>query len=206
MDRVFSHEIVYDFDDAATIEEVAASLIANARFVHDAIAVIDACHPNLEISESKVRLASLSQQSPLKELLTVALVLGFQGDLEEEVPDFVKAITGIDVPDQYDSMVTVFVMGVSLYAALKLVDRVTKGRKRVKLQEAYRVAKAAAGDLVQVDSGTVSEKMEERLGGGRARATARAARDFFKPAKDMRENGGDKLVHGSGGISQLRAE
>ncbi len=183
MDRVFSHEIVYDFDDAATIEEVAASLIANARFVHDAIAVIDACHPNLEISESKVRLASLSQQSPLKELLTVALVLGFQGDLEEEVPDFVKAITGIDVPDQYDSMVTVFVMGVSLYAALKLVDRVTKGRKPVKLQEAYRAAKAAAGDLVQVDSGTVSEKMEERLGGGRARATARAARDFFKPAK-----------------------
>ena len=82
MEQVFSHEIVYDFEDEATIEEVASSLLANAGFVRDAIAVIDACHPNLEISESRVRLSVLSQQSPLKELLTVALVLGFQEDLE----------------------------------------------------------------------------------------------------------------------------
>ena len=99
------------------------------------------------------------------------------------MPDFVKAITGIDVPDQYDSMVTVFVMGVALYAALVLMERIFKGRKPAKIAEAYSEATHAAGDLAQVDGDKVAQKIEERMGGGRARATARAARDFFWPAK-----------------------
>ncbi len=183
MEHVFKHEIVYNSEDEATVEEIAMSLVAHARFVRDAIAVIEACHPNLEISESKIRLASLSQESPLKELLTVALVLGFQQDLEEEVPDFVKAITGLDIPDQYDSMVTVFVMGVSLYAALKLVERFSKGNKATELDEAYRAATYVAGDLIQVDSSKVAEEIEGKVGGGRIKSSARAARDFFKIAK-----------------------
>lgn len=183
MERAFSHEIVYDFDDEATIEEVASSLLAHTRFVRDAIAVLEACHPNLEISESRVRLSLLSQQSPLKQLLVVSLVLGFQGDLEEEVPDFVKAITGIDVPEQYDSMVTVFVMAVSLYGALVLVERILKSGKSGKILEAYGAAKNAAANLVEVDDDTVAQKIEEQMGGGRLRSTARAARDFFRPAK-----------------------
>ena len=183
MERVFHHEITYDFDDDASIEEITASLLANARFVRDAIAVIEACHPSLEISECRVRLVSLSQESPLKELLAVALVLGFQSDLEEEVPDFIKALTGIEVPDQYDSMVTIFVMGISLYAALVLIERIYKGRKSPRVADAYDSATRSAGEISQVDGDKVAEKIEQRMGGRRVRSTARAARDFFMPAK-----------------------
>ena len=109
MEKTFQHEIIYQIDNAATIEEVANALVANARFVREAVGVIEDCHAGLTVSNVKVRLASLSQESPFRELLTVALVLGFQEDLEAEVPDFIQALTGVDIPDQYDSMVTIFV-------------------------------------------------------------------------------------------------
>jgi hypothetical protein len=183
MERTFQHEIIYDFDDKASIEDIAASMVANARFVRDAVAVIEACHPGMEVSNLKVRLASVTQQSPLKELLTVSLVIAFQKDLEEEVPDLIHALTGIDIPDRFDSLVTVFVVGVSLYAAMKLVDRVIKDRKPQRLQDAYSSVTNVAGDLIQVPPELVRQRIEDHLGGGRSRAAARAARDFFRPAK-----------------------
>jgi hypothetical protein len=183
MERTFQHEIVYDFDDQATVEEIAASLVANARFVRDAVAVIKACHPGLEISNLRVRLASVTQESPLKELLTVALVMAFQKDLEEEVPDLINALTGIDIPDRFDSLVTIFVVGVSLYGALKLVDRVVKDRQAQKLEAAYGSVTNVAGDLINVSPEVVRDQIDRYLGGSRSRSVAKSARDFFRPAK-----------------------
>lgn len=190
MEKTFQHEIIYQIDNAATIEEVANALVANARFVREAVGVIEDCHAGLTVSNVKVRLASLSQESPFRELLTVALVLGFQEDLEAEVPDIIQALTGVDIPDQYDSMVTIFVVGVSLYGALKLVDRLMRSRPDEpssppsgKLKDSYQSVTNVAGDLIQVTGERVREVMEDRLGGGRSRSIAKAARDFFQPAK-----------------------
>lgn len=183
MKKTFIHEVTYDFDEDATINEIAASLVANERFIKEAVGVIQACHPNLEISGLKIKLSEVTQNSPLKELVAVTMVIAFQKDLEEEVPDFIQYLTGIDVTDKYDTIVTVGVVAVALYGGLALIERTLKSKKTPKMIEAYNNVTNVAGDLIQVAPETFREKMEERLGGGKNRSISKNARDFFLPAK-----------------------
>ena len=185
MERAFFHEIIYDCDSDASIDEIAASLVANARAAREAVALIESCHPDLEFSNVKVHLNSITQGSPLKELLTVSLVIGFQEDLEKEVPDFIKAMIGAEVPEQYDTIVTVFAIGIVLYGALLLAERVIK-RRPAPLENTYRSVTHVAGDLVQVDPEVIAERTERRLGGKRRRSTIKTAKEFFRPAKTRR--------------------
>jgi len=183
VEHTFTHAITYDFDEQATIPEIAASLLANERFIKDAFAILETCHPGLEVSNLKVRLSEVAQRSPLKEIITAAVVIGFQEDLEEEVPTFIEALTGIDIPDQYDSMITVVVVAVGLWGILSLIERVMKKKDAPATEEAYRNVTNVAGDLIQVEGETVRNAITERLSGKRRKATIKGARDLFMPAK-----------------------
>ena len=183
MEHTFTHSITYDFDDQATIPEIAASLLANERFIKEAFAVLEVCQPGLEISNLRIRLSEVAQRSPLKEIITAAVVFGFQEDLEEEVPEFIKALTGIDIPDKYDAMITVVVVAVSLWGILSLIERVTKEKKAPATEAAYNRVTNVAGDLIQVNGDIVRGAITERLSGKRKRATIKGARDLLMPAK-----------------------
>lgn len=183
MDHTFTHAITYDFDDQATIPEIAASLLANERFIKDAFAILEACHPGLEVSHLKVRLSEVSQRSPLKEIITAAVVIAFQEDLEEEVPAFIEALSGFHIPDKYDSMITVVVVAVSLWGLLTLIERVMKKKSAPATEQAYTNVTNVAGDLIQVDGETIRNAIAERLSGKRQKSTIKGARDLLLPAK-----------------------
>lgn len=183
VEHTFTHSITYDFDEDVTIGEIAASLLANERFLKDAFAVLQACQPGLEVSNLKIRLSEVSQQSPLKELITAAVVIGFQEDLEEEVPDFIEALTGLQISERYDSMITVIVVAVALWSLLALIEKAFKRPSAPATEDAYHNVTNVAGDLIQVEGETVRGAIEGRLGGKRRRGAIKGARDFLLPAK-----------------------
>jgi len=169
--------------------------LSQERLVRDAVAIFAGCFPGLEIEDVKVNFVSVSQESPLKEILATAVVLGFQTDLEKEVPDLIRQLTGTDVPDRYDTMVTVFVLIAAIYGASYLRQRFSRRGEAKELPSEYERLINVAGDYIHVTPDTVEESVEKHLGRGRKRATARAARDFFSPAQRHRarsiKSGGD---------------
>jgi hypothetical protein len=183
LEHTFTHSLTYEFEDKATIPEIAASLLANERFIKDAFVILETCHPGLEISKLEVRLAEVAQRSPLKEIITAAVVFGFQEDLEEEVPEFIEMLTGITISEKYDSMITVIVVAITLWGVLNLIEKLFKKKSAPNTEEAYQKVTNVAGDLIQVTGDNVRGAIEERVGGKRKRTTVRSARDIFLPAK-----------------------
>lgn len=185
MQITLPHQISYDFDGKATVEEVARSLIANERLTRDAVAIFAGCFPGLVVEDTKIQVVSISQASPLKEILAAAVILAFQEDLEQEVPDLIQKLMGVNIPDQYDTLVTVFVMIAAIYGASYLHNRFS--RKGLSSQKAlpreYDRLIKVAGDYIHVSEETVKGSVERRLGKSRRQGVAKAARDFFAPAQ-----------------------
>lgn len=187
MDYTFNHSLTYDFDDQATMREIAGSLIANEKLIKDSFEILKICHPGLEISSLKVRLSVAQQQSPLKEIITAAIVFGFQEDLEEEVPEFIKSITGVEISEAYDSMVTTIVVAIALWGILSLIEKIFKRKTQApETYNAYHNITNVAGNLIQVDPETIRTAITELHSGKKKKSTIRNARDFFLPAKRHR--------------------
>jgi len=177
------HEITYDFDGRASIPEIVASLSAQERLVKEAAHVFAACFHGLEVSELRVALREVQQESPLKELLSLSLVLAFQDDLEHEVPEIVTNLTGVQIPDQYDSLVTVFVMIAAIYGASFIYEKFKKGHAAKSIPNDYDKLINVAGDYINVPADEVRNAVEQTLGKSKKQAIARASKDFFLAAK-----------------------
>ncbi|PIW29172.1 MAG: hypothetical protein COW30_05530 [Rhodospirillales bacterium CG15_BIG_FIL_POST_REV_8_21_14_020_66_15] len=177
------HEITYDFDEQATVEEVAKSLLAQERLVREAVAIFASCFDGLEVTSTKVTFVSVSQESPLKEILAAAIFLQYQSDLVIEVPSLIRDLTGVEVPSEYHTLITVFVLVAAIYGASYLYERFSKRGSASALPKEYERLIQAAADAINVSPTVVEEAVERRLGKGRKRSIARAARDFFAPAQ-----------------------
>lgn len=185
MQITLPHQISYDFDGKATVEEIAKSLVANERLTRDAIAIFAGCFPGLVVEDTKIQFVSVSQESPLKEILAAAVILAFQEDLEQEVPDLIQKMIGLNIPDQYDTLVTVFVMIAAIYGASYLHNRFSRkdtNSAKALPREYDRLIKVA-GDYIHVPEAVVKESVDRHLGKGRRQVVAKAARDFFAPAQ-----------------------
>lgn len=99
------------------------------------------------------------------------------------MPEFIEALTGIDIPDRYDTMITVVVTAVCLWGILSLIERVNKKKSSVATEKAYTQVTNVAGDLIQIDGEQVRAAVQERLSGKRRKGTIKSARDFVFPAK-----------------------
>lgn len=105
------HSLTYTTVGTVPVYLVAKSLLANERLVHESLRLVEELHKNeLQVSLIKVSVAALSNESPLKEALAVAIFLGWQKDLEKEVPHIIEMLTGNSIPDGYHTLITVLVM------------------------------------------------------------------------------------------------
>lgn len=111
---LLSHVLTYTTAGDVPVEVVARSLIANERLIRESLRVIESSSPGSEISAVRVRVSSLSNASPLKQVFAVALFVAFQKDLEREVPSLIEKLTGHTVPEQFSTLVTVLVIMVAM--------------------------------------------------------------------------------------------
>lgn len=119
--------ITYDTSGVTPISDVIKGLQAADAAINDAVLLLPSFLDGLKIESVQVNVRSLSQESPLRELFLVSLIVAFQGNLEEEIPPMLETIFNIDIPDKYDSIVTVVTMIVLFYGASFVKDMVTKG-------------------------------------------------------------------------------
>ena len=176
------HSVTYHFDGKASVEDVARSLVAQERLVKDALVVLEACVDGLSIESARITLNVVAQESPLKELLAVALVVTFQHDIEGGVNALARALTGSDIPHGYQGLVTVLVMIVAIYGVSAFYEKMMRKEPKKLTEERDRLV-VVAGDYYNVPPDLLREQMELRLGGARKRSVMKSAVDFFAPAK-----------------------
>lgn len=183
MEVTLRHDLTYTTEGAVDVATVARALLANERLVREALSVIEACAPGLHIARTRISVGHVSNASPLKNLLIAALVLQWQDDLVREVPDLIEQLTGFDVPQNMETLLTLLVCAIAIYAASAAVERLTPGKSNKALQQELESSKAIAAKLLQMTPEQVQKAIEQKVTEPKRVALWSRVRDFFAPAR-----------------------
>ncbi|WP_180901733.1 hypothetical protein [Martelella soudanensis] len=187
MEARLNHGIEYDVTDAVAIDDLVKSLEAHARLTKSAAKLMADLIPGLSVDTRKVSVVYLSQQSPLKELFAVSLVLTYQDELEGEVPSLLEALTGAEIPEQYDTLVTVLIMLIAIYGISKVFDALFPERSKENIKSAQDdLARRAAG-VLGLSLNRVIAAVEVLFTGKSHRVLVSASQKIFAPTRGQTE-------------------
>lgn len=140
-------QFTYEFEGRATVSEVAKALTAQEKLFREAILVLEECFPQLSVQQVSVVVREVSQNSPLRHRLEGILLAGVQEGLIDDMPvDLLQTLFGINVPDSYDSFVSVLILIVALWGAEKVVQRLKRAKEDYEKAAFDRREKALAGE------------------------------------------------------------
>jgi hypothetical protein len=177
------HLVIYEVAEASPITSVIESLRATEQLFFETAPLLEDLVPGVTVGGIRVHVESLTQGSPLKELFFATMFVAFQKDLERDVPQIVERLTGIHIPDHYDSVVTLLFCLVLFYGAdfiYKQIAKVAEGSK-IRAQLDGLVREVAAQCRVEED--IIREKLEARFQKKRLANLIQTTVDFFSPSK-----------------------
>lgn len=202
MEIEFPHSVEYDMDGRASVGAVAQSLIAHERLAKEAVLLLEAYFPGLTVEAATVSVRHVQQHSPLKAAFAVAVVAAFQPKLEKDIPAIIKDISGIAVPEHYNSLVTVLVMMIAIYGISKAIEILFPDRKKTNLDEDYKSLTIIAGDIINTSPETIDAAVRGRFSGKKPSQLASFVKGFFAPAEGHPEA---KIV-GANGTAQINSK
>jgi hypothetical protein len=193
MDFVVPSVVTYEFGGRATVTEVARSLTAQEKLFREALQVLEACFPELEIENVTVTVREVVQNSPLRHRLEGYIVAALAPGLIEDMPqDILQAVFGLDVADSIDGPVSMLVLVISLWGAEKVIARIKRAKKdadrsRVEEQERFLAAERRrltreVANRASITEEHLTEALAETLS-KRKSSVSKASMDFLNPAK-----------------------
>ena len=193
MDFIVKHEVTYDFDGRATVAEVAKSLIAQDRLFQEAMRVVEAAFPEIDIEKLTVNLREVVQASPLRHRLEGIIIAAASPGLTKDMPeDILNTLFGIDVPDSLDSWVSILILIIALWGAEALAkkikrskntaDRAQSENQELTLAAERRRLTREAAIRATITEDELNDAITETLEKRRSSIT-KAGMDFLAPAK-----------------------
>jgi len=182
MQITIPHSVQYQFEKEATVGEVAKSLLAQEKLVKEALAVLDELFPNLTLEKPIISVREVTQNSPLRTNLNALVVAAYATELGEDLPDILNTLFGVNVPDQYDSVVSVLVLLISIYGIGWVWSKLFPGKKQKELEEERERLLTEASKRAAVTEDHLEEAVERVLRKHR-RSVMKASSDFLEPAK-----------------------
>jgi hypothetical protein len=183
MEVSLRHALSYSTKGDVPVPIVAQNLLANERLIHESIRVLGDCFDGLEIQKINVKVAHLSNSSPFKEILAVAVFMTYQNELVKEVPNLIQKLTGQQVPDGMETLVTVLVLITAIYVIDAAVERILPGKDLKRLKDEYRDKLAELSRMTGLDALVIEKSLQKRLSEGKQKSLFKRAYEFFIPAK-----------------------
>jgi hypothetical protein len=183
MELTIPHSVVYDFKGRATVQEVAKSIIAQDRLVREALAILEEVFPDLAFERPVVSIRALSQESPLRTLLVTIVVASYSPALGEDVPDILNTLFGVNVPDGYDSIVSVLVLLIAIWGVERVWSKLFPGKPSPEALEKERERLSVEASNRAAVTQDHLEEAVERVLQKRKRSVMKASADFLEPAK-----------------------
>lgn len=114
----------YLTEDPVSIREIIESLQGVETILGEMGYVLPKLVDGLQVQRIEVRVREIGQESPLREIFLVSLFLAFQEELESEMVENVASMTGYNIPENWDTMVTVLALILVFYGAGAIKDLV----------------------------------------------------------------------------------
>jgi hypothetical protein len=182
MEITLKHSLTYTTERDVPVSIVAKSLLANERLIQESVRLLGDFSDELEIHKINVRVSQLSNESPLKEMLSIGVFFAFQENLEEEVPELINLLTGVNVPDNADTLVTVLVILTSVYVIDATLERFFPGKSASALEAQCKDLINELSVMLKLQPSEVEEALKKRFTQGKSKSLFNKARDFFIPA------------------------
>jgi len=196
MEVIFPHEVTFTTVRPVTVADVANSLLANEELLLHVGKILEYCIPGLTVERTIVSFKSASTNSPLKEFLGADLFIAFQEDLHQAVPHLIQSISGVEIAEQYKSLVTVIFLIIVVYGIDKAWDLFKKRQGpeqreppplQAEISGNYNALIHVGGDMIGVSPEHLKSAVERAFPEKRRTHLARTAVAFIQPAR--REHG-----------------
>lgn len=202
MEFVIPHQLTYDFKGRATVPEIAKSLLAQDKLFREAIQVVELVFPNLKLEKVRIDIREVVQGSPFRTYMTATVLGVYASELGADMPDILDSLFGVNVPDSYDSFVSVIILLIAVYGLDKLRAKMFPGKSGTDLlTERERLLVAAAAEA-SVTRDHMQEAVETVVG-KRGGSITKAAIDLMTPAKRHKAK---SIMTGREAISQKAIE
>lgn len=177
------YAITYTTQKDVPISIVARNLLAHEVLILDTVDMLTGLYPSLAVEKTTIRVRSVTNNSPLKELIALTMVVSFQDDLVKEVPDLIEKLTGHAVPESIDSLVTLLAVLIVSYAVMEAIQRIYPGKDIAKLKEEYERKIAMVSDRFGMEKADIEEYLEQKYQEEQPKSLLKAISDFILPAR-----------------------
>ena len=194
----FLHSIEYTMDEGLSLGEIAETLLAHQVLIDRLPDALEAALPGLTVEAVKISLRE-AEAGSLREEFLVALFLVFQDDVEEEVISVVEGMTGLEILQQHQTIVTLLVILIVLYGARAIYERFVKrsGKtddKPSSIQGNYNAVLTIAAEHLHISETGLDAAISGAVNKGDQRGLRAAIRRFLAPAK----KGGASAINAHG--------
>jgi hypothetical protein len=199
MEITVPHQVEYEVPGPVSVDEIIATLQANADLFQEIGPLIERALPGLTIERITLHVREIHHGS-LRELFLAALVVAFQEDLKTKIPPVVEGLFGVDVPSEYDTLVTITVLLLLFYGADFLYKITTKNLGSGKLKDQLNGMIKEMSVKCGLSEKEIRDFLESRYGKpSRIKKLAEATGKFFRPS---RRQGNSAIIVGHKRIEQ----
>lgn len=173
-----------------TVDEVIASLAAQKILVEEGIKFLTDLDPDFSLDKVTIRVESLGTGSLFWDLL-IEVYGEYQTKIEEKVVGSLEEMFGVDIPQEYEGIVTLAALAVTYMVARYAYDRVARSKG-----ENSSAAPVITGDnniviqqissVVGQDPQFIEKALERTLPPLRRKQLIPKVADFLRPAKKDR--------------------
>lgn len=186
-EAVFQHRLEYPDNHGITLSEIAATLVAQEKLIPIAIEILEKIYPGLHVQNVKINF-DYARYGSLQENLFVAILIVYQKDLDKAVPELIEKLTGLHVPDDYKTLVSVLTVILLYFGVKTLTEKLTNKKQDKKLEPPtisgdYNTYINLASGTLNVSPEQVDQAVNATVTPKRRGVVARSAIDLFRPAK-----------------------
>ena len=185
MEIILPHRVTYQIDGRASVADVVEALLGTEQLLRETIPLLEGCAPGLTIEKIAITGERISQDSPLRQALYVALFAVFQKDFEKAVPMIAEKLFGLGIPPEYNPVLTIAFCVVLFFGAETIYNQVSTKAFASRIREHLDGAVKELAEETGVAEPKLRKILETRYGKSRTRVIAQSAMSFFKPSKSQ---------------------
>lgn len=200
MQKTFPYRVQFNTPDPVPISDVIDTLRGTQALVSLATNFIEHVDPHVRFEHVRVRVVSVTQESPLKESFVIALALAFQDDIQGLVVSSVEDIFQTNVPADTEAFLALIVIILLYHTGQEVVSRLFRHMDSGELNRAIDISIRDVALRINVTEALLRERLRTFFDLPRLRHAAKASNDFFRASKNQ-GNAGVSI-----GESEIRPE
>jgi hypothetical protein len=185
MQATLPFKVEYQTAQPVPIQEIVDSLLSLQTLLEEAGKSLEIVVPGLTVERVTIRVKEISHGS-LKEVLLIGLFAFFQEDLHRELPPLVRDWTGIDVPDNAETLLVILTLIALVYGIGFMKDIVAQAATNSQIADWKDQLIRELANTTGADPKSVEAELNKRYAPKpKMKTLVKAASNFFRPSKSQ---------------------